>query len=262
MKVLGLSLMGWALACAVSAEEEKALFNGRDLAGWKVVCRPADAAKAASYWSVKDGAIECNTAGDKAHHYVWLMTEKEYGDFDLRLEVQSFGASTGNSGVQVRSRWVLDPVLGDERAKGWLDGPQIDLHPRGPWRCGFVYDETWEERRWIYPSKPNWKMAQAEAEQRVPGWRWVHEDGAVVQGPKAKGWAPGSPWNKVRIRCEGTRIQTWINEVPVTDFEGKGVLDNAAHRAARVGMRGHIALQLHSKDDLRIRFRNIVLAPL
>jgi len=218
--------------------------------------------QAKAFWTVRDGAIECRTEGDKDHHYVWLMTEKEYGDFDLQMEVQSFGESTGNSGVQIRSRWVADPEAGGERAKGWLDGPQVDLHPRGPWRCGFIYDETWEEKRWIYPSKSNWKMAQAEAEALIPGWRWVHANGAIQQGPKAGRWNPQKRWNTVRIRCEGTRMKTWSNGIAVTDFDGKGVLDNVAHKAVDVGLRGYIALQLHSRDDLQIRFRKINLTEL
>ena len=80
--------------------------------------------------------------------------------------------------------------------------------------AGLFYDETFEARRWIFPSKPDWKMAQEEAEQRVPAWRWVHADGSTSNGPKAPEWKPAGPWNIVRIRCEGTRMKTWINGVP------------------------------------------------
>lgn len=65
-----------------------------------------------------DGTIAAETPPGSKHHYIWLLTEKEYGDFALRLKVQTYGKTTGNSGIQVRSRY-------DDEA-GWLDGPQVD----------------------------------------------------------------------------------------------------------------------------------------
>ena len=43
----------------------------------------------------------------------------------------------------------------------------------------------------------------------------------------------------------------------MADFDGRGVLDDAAHRKHNVGMKGHIALQLHSRDELLIEFKDI-----
>jgi hypothetical protein len=43
----------------------------------------------------------------------------------------------------------------------------------------------------------------------------------------------------------------------VARFDGTGILDDAAHRRHRVGLSGHLALQLHSGDDLRIRFKDL-----
>ena len=41
------------------------------------------------------------------------------------------------------------------------------------------------------------------------------------------------------------------------DYDGAGVLDNEAHRRLGVGLRGQIALQLHVRDELKIRYRAI-----
>ena len=103
------------------------LFNGKNLDGWVVKCLPKDDDKR-GYWKVVDGTITAETPQDGKHNYIWLLTEKEYGDFELRMKVQTYASSTGNSGIQVRSRY-------DDEA-GWLDGPQVDIHPPGPWRCG------------------------------------------------------------------------------------------------------------------------------
>src|SRR5210317_2172161 len=117
------------------------LFDGESLEGWMVKCLPKDADKV--YWRVVDGAIEANVPPDSDHKYIWLLTEEEYDNFELRLLVQSFAAGKSNSGVQVRSRY-------DDEA-GWLDGPQIDINPEGGWRSGFIYDETRTVKAWLSP---------------------------------------------------------------------------------------------------------------
>jgi hypothetical protein len=48
----------------------------------------------------------------------------------------------------------------------------------------------------------------------------------------------------------------------MSDYDGTGGLDNEAHRLRNVGRQGHIVLQLHSKDELRIRFKDILLKTL
>lgn len=104
------------------------MFNGTDLSGWQVRCLPADQGK--TFWQVSDGAIECNSMGKPDHRYVWLISEGEYDNFQLRLKFQVFHASNGNSGVQFRSRY---DDSADAPNGGWLNGPQVDIHP--PLRC-------------------------------------------------------------------------------------------------------------------------------
>ena len=71
-----------------------------------------------------------------------------------------------------------------------------------------------------------------------------------------------SPWKRVVRSPEGSRIRTWTNGVPVADFDGAGILDDEDHQRHRVGLSGHVALQLHRRDDLRIRFRDIRIRPI
>ena len=80
------------------------LFNGKNLDGWIVKCRQDDRDKI-GYWKVVDGTITAETPSGSKHNYIWLLTEKEYGDFELRLKVQTYASTTGNSGIQVRSRY-------------------------------------------------------------------------------------------------------------------------------------------------------------
>jgi len=55
------------------------------------------------------------------------------------------------------------------------------------------------------------------------------------------------------------RIKTVVNGMTRTDWDASGVLDNPAHLRHNVGRSGHFALQLHSGDELKIRFKDIEL---
>ena len=208
------------------------LFTGKDLDGWTVKCKPADAKKV--FWKVEDGAILADSSHAKGHDYVWLCTNKEYGDFVLTLRFQAFRGSTGNSGVQIRSRY-------DGQAR-WLDGPQIDIHPRGPWRTGMVWDETRGSSRWLWPA--------------VPKGKWVNQ---TMSNPKLVfHYSDQKPsWNDLEITAAGTRLKAVLNGVTVMEWDGKGVLDDAVHRRRNVGMKGIIALQIHRGDQLKIRFKDV-----
>lgn len=210
------------------------LFNGNNLEGWQVFCLPEDQQK--TYWSVKDNAITCNSMGDKDHNYVWLMSDVEMTDFEFLVKVKAFRDSPGNSGVQFRSRY--DQTAGAPGG-GWLDGPQVDIHPPNPFRTGLIYDETREEKRWIYPSLEDWKIDSSYA---APKWTFFYED---------------EGWNDLKIICKGTHVKTVLNGDIITNWDGSGVLDNQAHKKHNVGLSGKIAFQLHSRDELKIQFKNI-----
>lgn len=216
-----------ALRAVSEAGRWQSLFDGKTLTGWRVECKPADRGK--TFWSVREGAIACDSVGRKEHDYVWLVSEAEFADFELEFEVRGNAASTGNSGMQFRSRY--------DQELGWLHGPQIDIHPPAPFRTGLIYDETREARRWIHPSLKDWQIAPGDA-------------------PHAFHWNAGG-WNRIRLVCAGTRVKSWLNGSPVADYDGAGVLDDEAHRRRRAGMQGHFALQLHSGDELRIEYRSI-----
>jgi hypothetical protein len=74
----------------------QALFNGKDLSGWKATGKMEK-------WGAENGVIYCSGGGGG-----WLMTEKEYGDFELRLEYKL--PKGGNSGVGLRSPLKGDPA--------------------------------------------------------------------------------------------------------------------------------------------------------
>ena len=102
--IVGISLT--AGVPAVSADEGRSLFNGKDLTGWQGMQGPAD------NWGVKDGTLTC-TGGKGAH---WLATREEFSDFDLSLEFKL--PVNGNSGVFIRAPRGGTP---------YVDGMEIQL---------------------------------------------------------------------------------------------------------------------------------------
>jgi hypothetical protein len=212
------------------AGDWRPLFDGKSLDGWTVKAKPADAAK--GFWRVEDGAILADSMASTNHDYVWLVKRDVFTNFEFRCEFQAFRDSPGNSGVQFRSRY--------DDEKFWLDGPQIDIHPPGWWRTGMIWDETRGVKRWLFPVVAPGKWVDKSQAPTNMVWRYADE---------------GTGWNTFVLRAQGTKIEAELNGVRVTDFDGAGVLDDAPHREHNTGLAGHLALQIHTRDRLRIKYR-------
>lgn len=207
------------------------LFNGKDLTGWQVQCKEVDKHK--TYWSVIDGAIVCNSLADGKHDYVWLMSTRQFSDFELKFKVKAYPSKKGNSGLQFRSHY-------DETFDGgWLDGPQVDIHPPAPFRTGLIYDETRTERRWIAPSRKSWGIQPKDVQHEYT-FKYADEG-----------------WNEMRIICRGTTVKTYLNGALIVAYDGAGVLDNEGHVKYKTDKRGYLAFQLHRNDALKIHFKDI-----
>jgi hypothetical protein len=79
------------------------LFNGVDLSGWK------EYDSKQKNWSVEKGMIVCQGRGGG-----WLGTERDYADFELRLEYRL--KPGGNSGVYIRAP-----------SKGWISRQGMEI---------------------------------------------------------------------------------------------------------------------------------------
>ena len=73
------------------AQDKVSLFNGKDLAGWKI--------HGTEKWFVENGNLVCESGPDKQYGY--LSTNKTYKNFELTLEFKQ--EANGNSGVFFRS---------------------------------------------------------------------------------------------------------------------------------------------------------------
>jgi len=219
----------------------KKLFNGKNLDGWEIKCLEQDKNK--KYWTVKDGAIDCNTQGNKDHSYIWLQSTDEFSDFELRFKFAPSKENKGNTGIQIRSRWDANAKIPmNKGALGWMDGPQIDIDPTESWRNGFIYDETRETRRWINPSLPDWNISK---EKYAPK-KWIQYFDDENTG-----------WNDMTIICIGNKIVTYVNNILVSNYDGTGIIDAKDHKKYNVGKKGHLAIQLHMRGANKIRFKDI-----
>jgi len=233
-----IKLANWIAKDRVKNGWEK-LFNGKNLDGWKVKCQAKDKEK--NFWSAVNGQIQCNSLGSKDHGYIWLISEKEYSDFELRLKFKVSRNHIGNTGIQIRSRYDNTAEV-ENGEMGWLDGPQVDIDPNNPWRNGLIYDETRTEKRWINPSLTDWRV---EKEKHAP-------EKVIFYWEDQK-----SGWNDITIIAKGTTIKTIVNNVLVSDYDGNGILNNEGHVKYKVGLNGHIAIQLHKKSENLIWFKDI-----
>lgn len=205
------------------------LFNGTNLDGWK---QHSGTAK----YSVQDGCIAGESVAGTGNSF--LCPVKTYGDFELELEYQVDPML--NSGVQFRSDLFPEArtIWGDGKASklpaGRLHGYQCEIDmdtKKDRWWTAGIYDEA--RRAWLFPGK------------RGGDGKAFTEQGRKISQSEA--------WNRLRIRCVGTSIKTWLNGEPRTDM-------NDAMTPS-----GHIGLQVHgigsdaSKVGLKVKFKNIRL---
>ncbi len=173
---LFLFVLSFASVAAAAEDGFVSLFNGKDLAGWTV---RGGFAK----YDVEDGLI-VGRCTPKTPGNTFLCTDKEYGNFILKLEFKF--VVMGNSGVQIRSQ--AKPNGDRERVFGY----QCEIADRVA--IGQIYVEG--RRAWSYCSKFR--------DLRNPN-DWFAPD-AVRPYKK-------DDWNAVEIQCLGPSIRTWINGI-------------------------------------------------
>ncbi|HXK93717.1 MAG TPA: DUF1080 domain-containing protein, partial [bacterium] len=80
------------------ADGWKFLFNGENLDGWNIA--------GDQEWKVEEGIIHVKATGKQMG---WLIAEGTYSDFVLQARFQW---TSGNSGIQIRSRLEGDKMIG------------------------------------------------------------------------------------------------------------------------------------------------------
>jgi len=175
------------------------LFDGKTLDGWKRLAGTAD-------FKVSDGAIIGTSVPNSGNTF--LVTEKEYGDFILELDVK-IDDTSGNSGVQVRSHY---DAAGHE-GKGLVYGNQFEIDPSSRRWSGGIYDEG--RRDWLYPASLNEKA----------------QDAFKV-----------GEYNHLKIEYIGHEMKTWINgraiAYMVDSMDKKGFIGLQVHAVSKPELAG------------------------
>ena len=163
------------------------------------------------WFRVHEGAIVAGKLDQRIPHNEFLCTTKSFENFELRLEAKLIGEGN-NAGIQFRSQRVPE--------SSEVSGYQADMGAawdRPIW--GALYDES--RRR---------KMLAEADPKRL---RKLVREG---------------DWNEFRIRCQGNRIQIFLNGEPTVDYVE---VDDAISRS------GVIGLQIHSGAPSEAWYRNL-----
>ncbi len=217
-----------------------ALFNGRDLTGWRVPQGDG------GHWKVVDGRIDYDARsearGDKS-----LWTEKEFGDFVLRVDWRLKEAPYVNRNVP----YILP------------DGS----HAR---------DVRGKEMHLAIPDADSGILLRGSANHQVNIWCWPIGSGELMYGlrssprtpaelrasltPRTQADRPVGEWNRFEITVRGDEVKVVLND--------KLVIPGA--RLPGIRTRGPIGLQHHGQKrgdqwtgpPSLVQFRNIFVKEL
>jgi hypothetical protein len=219
------SLLALLALASTAVAEDKNLFNGKDLTGWKGL----------DFWSVEDGCITGRTTKEKPTKgntfLVWQGGE--IGDFEFTFKYKIVG---GNSGVQYRSKVV------DEK-NFVVAGYQADFEA-GKTYSGILYEE---KGRGILAQRGQ-KTVIKDGDK--PGKAKVEVAGEVGKSAEIQAKIKAEDWNEYRIVAQGGHLQHFINGVQTVD-----VTDQTAVGAKK----GILALQLHAGPAMVVQFKDLVL---
>jgi hypothetical protein len=211
-----------ALAAVTPPAGFTALYNGRDLDGWrggdtfdhrKYLAMPeADRAKQDADWTA-DMLQHWRAEGDELvndGHGKYATTIKEYGDIELLVDYKT--VARADSGIYLRGC------------------PQVQI--------------------WDYTDEAKFKLGSAKGS----GGLWNNSAGAPGKDPLVKADKPFGEWNHFRILMVGARVSVWLNGKHVVDH---ALMENVYYdKSGRTPIppRGPIELQTHGGE---IRWRNV-----
>jgi hypothetical protein len=226
MKLLA-PFLAFAALCASVSAEDKNLFNGKDLTGWKGL----------DFWSVEDGAITGRTTKEKpTKGNTFLVWEGEVADFELTFQYKIVG---GNSGVQYRSKLV--------DAKGFvISGYQGDFEA-GKKFSGILYEE---KGRGILAERSQKVVIKEGANPKDPKKPNIEVTGSLGKTEEIQAKINAEAWNEYRVVAKGGHLRHFINGVQTVD-----VTDETAVGARK----GLLALQLHAGPPMVVQFKDLVL---
>ena len=221
MCLVSLPLGGAEPSAASPPKGFVALFNGKDLSGWRGMSHfdprklaemsEEDRAKffaenqpnLEAHWKVDGDAVVNDGEG------VYLTTDKEFGDIELLIDYKT--VPKADSGIYVRT------------------SPQVQI--------------------WDFTDKEKWQLGA----DKGSGGLWNNSAGAPGKDPSVLADKPLGEWNSFRIMQVGARTSVWLNDRQVVNH---AIMENYWDRAKPLFPKGVIQLQTHGGE---IRWRKIFL---
>lgn len=174
--------------------------------------------KSTQGWTPRDKVVKFEAANGELHLLsktnVWVVTDRVMTDFEVELDVllPEGGSETGfNSGLAFRCTGKT----------GKPKGYQCEIESEQPGESGGIYGIGLGG--WLYPKND---QQRREYLARISGVLKKRE------------------WNHYRVRCQGPRIQSWVNGKLIADLNDSQSL------------KGYFGIQHHGRGGM-VRFRNI-----
>lgn len=155
-----------------TGQKPRHLFDGKTFRGW--------VGDTLHTWRIEKGAIVGGSVNEMVPLNNFLCTNRNYGNFTLRLKVKLVGKSGFiNAGVQFRSQRLTNP-------SHEMIGYQADV---GPAYWGSLYDESRRNKTLMAPD--------STATSRL---------------------VKVNDWNEMEIRCENRHIRLYLNGKQTVDY--------------------------------------------
>ena len=224
MNVFSRVFVPWVLCSVVAQAAPQSLFDGKTFTGWE-----GDTEKV---WRIEQGEIVAGRPEVTQPRNEFLVTTRDFADFELTLR---YRRGSNNGGVQIRS----ERVPNHHEMKGY----QADF---APGIDGFLYDES-RRNRFLALFDIEKGPMDAPPEGTGAAIKRANQTAKEVSERLKLG-----EWNHYRIRCEGTRIRLWVNDVQTVDFTEKD---------ASIPLKGKIGIQIHG-GATEIRYKDIQIEEL
>lgn len=223
--LLVLLAIAGAQSDAISPTETVALFNGRDLAGWRsdVPGIDEDPSLPASFVVRDDKLVSLGTP--RGH----LLTERSYRDYRLEIEYR-FPGEPGNGGVLVhastpRALYGMFP-----------QSIEVQMHSGDAGDFWCIHEDI---------RVPDMETRRPREEGQ--NWGGKQGDARRILNLNDDAEKPLGDWNKMVVEARDRTVTVWVN----------GVLVNRGTEAT--ASEGQIALQAEGAE---LEFRKVVLGPL
>jgi hypothetical protein len=208
------------------------LFNGKDFTGWEGNLK---------FFRIEKGVIVAGRLNEEIPRNEFLCTTRDYGDFELRLQVKDTPGNI-NGAIVVRSQRVPD----EPEVRGYLiDSGQVSTEMILGFE-GFLSEDVIRE-------------AGIGAQTMTNIWGALFDESRrnrMLAVGKQKGLNKAvetNDWNDLVIRCEGKRIQVWVNGFQTADYTEP---DDTIEQT------GIIGLKLHGGAEVEYHYGNIAIKEL